>query len=372
MSFEHLYETQSLLAKRLRGEFENNLIPQSLLFSGPAYSSRMTAAIETALAFMGQEEKFDTLNVNDLVILSSRDNEIRYRASYELFKKHKTSYCFNFLLRTVRTYLYAFHPSLSPSGDSATFSLAADVADHLYINPKEEERDAWCKELDKKINKLFAKTKNKGGFTIDNVRDLSVFFQQGASTCKVAILENIEQMNPSAVNSLLKMLEEPAPNSHIILISSHPERILETILSRVRKYDFPQIASPFAEAFLKKFFFCYEKNLSIEEFFYKASLFDFERAKTLALNFAQTLLVEKRECTKEELEELGSFLDSSSAYPLFIGLVSKECERLFLSGGIEIKDAEKALQTLSSSYNDAAVYNQNKRVLLDRLSRELS
>jgi DNA polymerase-3 subunit gamma/tau len=52
------------------------------------------------------------------------------------------------------------------------------------------------------------------------------------------IIENSEKMNDAARNSLLKILEEPPENASIILTSSKPDTLLQTILSRVRDYTF--------------------------------------------------------------------------------------------------------------------------------------
>ena len=49
---------------------------------------------------------------------------------------------------------------------------------------------------------------------------------------KVAILFDADRMNASASNSFLKTLEEPPANSLLLLVSAHPEMLLETILSR--------------------------------------------------------------------------------------------------------------------------------------------
>ena len=55
---------------------------------------------------------------------------------------------------------------------------------------------------------------------------------------KVAIIEKAELMNKEAQNALLKTLEEPKGNSVLILISSKPELLLPTILSRCQKISF--------------------------------------------------------------------------------------------------------------------------------------
>jgi DNA polymerase III subunit delta' len=49
---------------------------------------------------------------------------------------------------------------------------------------------------------------------------------------KAVVISPAEAMHPSAANALLKMLEEPPPATHFILVSSQSHRLLATIVSR--------------------------------------------------------------------------------------------------------------------------------------------
>jgi len=76
---------------------------------------------------------------------------------------------------------------------------------------------------------------------VDVVRELieklSTTSQFGGKT--VAVIENAEQLNRNSANALLKTLEEPTPNTVLILISSYPHRLLPTIRSRCLQLNFP-------------------------------------------------------------------------------------------------------------------------------------
>jgi DNA polymerase-3 subunit delta' len=65
-------------------------------------------------------------------------------------------------------------------------------------------------------------------------RELITRLQVTASVAaaKVAILHEADRMNPSASNIFLKTLEEPPPNTTILLLTSHPYALLSTIRSR--------------------------------------------------------------------------------------------------------------------------------------------
>lgn len=56
---------------------------------------------------------------------------------------------------------------------------------------------------------------------------------------KVFIIHEAEHMLLSSSNALLKTLEEPPARTAILLLASHPDRLLPTILSRCLKIEFP-------------------------------------------------------------------------------------------------------------------------------------
>ncbi len=59
---------------------------------------------------------------------------------------------------------------------------------------------------------------------------------------KIFIIHEAERMLPYSANALLKTFEEPTPRTVILLISSHPELLLPTILSRCRTLHFKPIS----------------------------------------------------------------------------------------------------------------------------------
>lgn len=49
---------------------------------------------------------------------------------------------------------------------------------------------------------------------------------------KVAVIHDADRLQPQAANAFLKTLEEPPPGCHIFLLSTLPEALMETIISR--------------------------------------------------------------------------------------------------------------------------------------------
>ena len=58
---------------------------------------------------------------------------------------------------------------------------------------------------------------------------------------KVAVIVNAQTMNDESQNALLKSLEEPSPNSYIIMITNRPKCLLNTIYSRCQVINIPSL-----------------------------------------------------------------------------------------------------------------------------------
>ncbi|MEZ5076154.1 MAG: hypothetical protein R2725_01790 [Solirubrobacterales bacterium] len=65
---------------------------------------------------------------------------------------------------------------------------------------------------------------------------------------RVFVLEAAEAMRDESQNALLKTLEEPPPFAHLILLSSEPEALLETIASRCQPVEFAPLPATVLEA----------------------------------------------------------------------------------------------------------------------------
>lgn len=68
---------------------------------------------------------------------------------------------------------------------------------------------------------------------------------------KVVLIQPAERMNPAAANSLLKTLEEPAPQTALLLVTAEPAQLLATIRSRCQAIAFAPPAQGEAVAWLR-------------------------------------------------------------------------------------------------------------------------
>lgn len=76
---------------------------------------------------------------------------------------------------------------------------------------------------------------------IDQIRDQIeelLYLRPYEGVFKVAVVDDADLMNINAQNAFLKTLEEPPPNSVIILVTSKPQYLLPTIVSRCQRVEF--------------------------------------------------------------------------------------------------------------------------------------
>jgi DNA polymerase-3 subunit delta' len=73
------------------------------------------------------------------------------------------------------------------------------------------------------------------------------------SPFKVMIIWLPEYMHPSAANGILKILEEPPPNTFFLLVSNAPARMLPTIISRLQVVQVPLLSDNEVLGWLKQY-----------------------------------------------------------------------------------------------------------------------
>src|SRR5690606_19534895 len=81
--------------------------------------------------------------------------------------------------------------------------------------------------------------------SVDQVRSLGALLSvtPSMSPWRVIVIDSADDLETSAANALLKMLEEPPANTLFFLVSHAPGRLLPTIRSRCRRLDFARLPS---------------------------------------------------------------------------------------------------------------------------------
>ena len=90
--------------------------------------------------------------------------------------------------------------------------------------------------------------------TVDQVRSLGELFDltPALSPWRAVVIDSVDDLEKSAANALLKMLEEPPANCLFLLVSHSPGRLLPTIRSRCRRLDFHSLGDEAMTSILAK------------------------------------------------------------------------------------------------------------------------
>ncbi len=283
--FENLLE-QPAITERLTHDIQSSTIPSSILFYGPAYSGKMTAALELARTLTCETEealwncncrscRMQRLMEQPFTLISGGRyflEEISAAAKLLISKDDLvTRYMF---VRNVRKLLKRFDLVLW-EGDMAKLkkcqTLISSLSEKIGQFLPGEELPAEKKKL-KLIDSILNDSKKLSSSVpnstpINQIRRIATWAHRGGDK-KVVILENADRMQEGARNALLKILEEPPENLHFILITTRIGAILPTIKSRVRSYGFSGRNSSQSQVVLKRIFREESDSyISLREFF---------------------------------------------------------------------------------------------------------
>lgn len=112
---------------------------------------------------------------------------------------------------------------------------------------------------------------------------------------KVAVLAGADRLNPQAANIFLKTLEEPPQRSVMLLLTTEPQRLLETIVSRCLRLRFGTGAPPAISAEDREWLQAFSQLAAAEE----SSLIGRYRLLSLLLQ----RLGEKKTLVEQEMED---------------------------------------------------------------------
>lgn len=99
-----------------------------------------------------------------------------------------------------------------------------------------------CKsvQLTNSMSVLEVDAASNGGIEeVRKIRDMCQYAHDGK--WRVVLLDEAHSMSKEAFNSLLKILEEPPPNTVFVLITTEVDKILETVRSRSMLFEFRRI-----------------------------------------------------------------------------------------------------------------------------------
>ncbi len=261
--FENLVNQDA--GKLLAADIKHNRLPGAILFAGPEASGKLTAALETARILSCHEApqgkwmctcpsclQHKALVCSNLMVMGPRDCSLEISAAAKTFMEahfinakyiDAARYLF---LRSVRKLTLRFNGILW-EGDTnlnKIGSLIEEINESLeqLDFPRELPDVSNVKKLCEEITKQCMKLEDEylyDSIPINQVRNMEGWAHiKSEEGRKTVIIENADRMQTSVRNALLKILEEPPEDVVFILLTSKRNAIMQTILSRVRTYNF--------------------------------------------------------------------------------------------------------------------------------------
>lgn len=179
---------------------------------------------------------------------------------------------------------------------------------------------------------IIEKEEGKKDITVEKIRKISSFVNQTSSgnSDKFIIINSACELNKSAANALLKILEEPHAHNFLILIAHNLHQVLPTIRSRCQTIKISDFSFADFEKIIKK----NSAKFSAEEILFLAEIFDNSPAQALELGedisrfyqlFLRSILNNKLhdELTKKIADKNFSFLIFENIFNFLISRLTR-------------------------------------------------
>ncbi|MFT7519776.1 MAG: DNA polymerase-3 subunit gamma/tau, partial [Kiritimatiellia bacterium] len=97
-----------------------------------------------------------------------------------------------------------------------------------------------CKEVSNGASPDLIEIDGASNNSVDDVREIreAVQYAPSRGRRKIYLIDEVHMLSNAAFNALLKTLEEPPPHVVFIFATTEPNKIPDTILSRVQRFDF--------------------------------------------------------------------------------------------------------------------------------------
>lgn len=200
---------------RLLQLVEERRVPHALLFTGPAGSGKLALALAFASYLLGERHDGQSLLGNDGAVINAETMLAKWQHpdfhfSYPVIKSSTSG-----SKATSDDFVAEWRTLLSKSPYFTIDQwMSAMGVENQQAAIYEAESDA--------LNHALSMKSAMGGY-------------------KISLMWLPERMNITCANKLLKLLEEPPQKTVFLLVSEAPEQLLETIRSRVQRFDVHRI-----------------------------------------------------------------------------------------------------------------------------------
>jgi DNA polymerase-3 subunit gamma/tau len=249
--------------------------------------------------------------------------------------------------RLAHAYLFAGPRGVGKTSAARILAKAINCKEGLAMEPC--SKCSSCLQISESRSLDVIEIDGASNRGIDEIRVLreNVKFAPVSGKFKVYIIDEVHQITVDGFNALLKTLEEPPPYVKFIFATTHPHKVIPTILSRCQRLDFRRISAMEISAQLEKI--VKAENISID----KEVIFTIAKSSDGSMRDAESVL--------DQLFSFSQGKISIKDVVSVLGLV--EQETLFaITDTLIRKDPKAALSLLDNIIDggkDTAVFLNN-------------
>lgn len=392
--FENLVNQEA--GKLLAADIRHNRLPGAILFSGSEASGKLTAALETARILSCHENpqgkwlcecpsclQHKSLICSNLMLMGPRDCSLEISAAAKTFTDahfinakfiDAARYLF---LRSVRKLTLRFNGILW-EGDSSLNkigSLIEEINENLEVLdfPRELPDITEVKKICEEISKLCNKLEEDflyDSIPINQVRNMEVWAHiKTEEGRKTVIIENADRMQTSVRNAMLKILEEPPEDVVFILLTSKRNAIMQTILSRVRTYNFADRTLDQQREVITRVFHNEDFSGSINDYLLTYLPVTPSEIKGQARVFYNSV-ANRQICNIEEIVKKCEKFNPRIELRLFLSNIAAFTKPL-LNSQAGTEAAAQTMQLLRNCSDNITLYNQSPASALEILMRDM-
>ncbi len=202
--------------QRLTEMVQANRLPHALLFCGPEGCGKFAMALAFASYLLGERDEEDTPEAKRAHVMLSKYEHPDLHFTYPTLKLAGTP---------------SDHKPVSLDFAKEWHDMMIEGDGYIRISD-------WTRRMsgEQDNNKQAIITVAESDSIAHNMNLMS---SQGGY--KISLIWMADRMNTDCANKMLKLLEEPPHQSVFILVTEHPELLLETVRSRTQRIDFKKI-----------------------------------------------------------------------------------------------------------------------------------
>lgn len=214
---------QQEMQQRLMQLVQEECVPHALLFCGPAGAGKMALALAFASQLLSGEKA--SVAEDDGFMMAAEDPRV---TKNKAMLREWTHPDLHFTFPTIK--LPSMGSDHQPVSNDFVKQWIALLKEGPYFSIEQ-----WMTTMGAANQQAII----TGAESDELSRKLALKSSQGGY--KVSIIWLPERMNLTSANKLLKLLEEPPQQTVFILVSEHPDQLLETIRSRTQRIDIKRI-----------------------------------------------------------------------------------------------------------------------------------